>query len=715
MAGKKWGIFITTIIFCFQFLISIEIFEQINNDDLEAVKECLRSNPEFIEVEDSLGLSPLNYAVVHGKLEIIKYLYGLGARLDHGDNENSNPLHNASANGQLAVVEYLLSLGMDVNLADNNGNRALDFAAGSGNLELVALLIDHGADITVEDNYGGVAIHSAVYSGNLDLVKLLVEKGADINGENRWGVQPIHYAAWRGHTDILKYLISAGADINSTTTESGEIPLTWAMVAARFETADYLLANGSEINYKSPDGSTPIFAAYKSSLESIQYMLDKGADVNAADTTFTTALIRCGWSGDRNKINLLLDNGADINARNTWGQSILTHAIRLDSLETVRLLLEKGAKFEYNDCIGDACISMDGSALHQAVKLGSAGITSLLLEKGANIDFADLRYNRTPLHWTAIKGYTDIAEILINAGSDLNFKDLQDNTALHYAEKYHQADIVSLLKENNAAEIKLSKHDKADLLNRKLKDQEAAIWYLGHSGWGILTKNNFVIFDYWLWNRGPDQPCLDNGAIDPAQLKDKKVTVFVSHEHADHYDPRIWEWQEQIDNITYIFGFQPQLEQEQSYVFLPARTDTIVNDIKITTIESNDTGEGFLIEVDGVTILHPGDHANRQRDFSGTYLAEIDFLKAKNPDIDISFMPISGCGFGDQVAVKMGVYKTIEKLRPKTFFPMHSIGAEYNYTEFIEQMEADQDYDVQSEAATNIGDRFFYKKGKIKA
>jgi L-ascorbate metabolism protein UlaG (beta-lactamase superfamily) len=188
----------------------------------------------------------------------------------------------------------------------------------------------------------------------------------------------------------------------------------------------------------------------------------------------------------------------------------------------------------------------------------------------------------------------------------------------------------------------------------------------------------------------------------------------VSHEHRDHYDPRIWEWQDQISDITYIFGFKPQLEEDQDYVFLPARRDTVINDIKITTIESNDTGVGFLLEVDNLTILHPGDHANRERDFSGTYLAEIDFLKARQPVIDISFMPISGCGFGDQEAVKMGVYRTIEELEPQTFFPMHAIGAEYRYSEFIEQMETDHDYDIQSVAATNLGDRFFYKKGKIK-
>ncbi|MFC1887197.1 ankyrin repeat domain-containing protein [Candidatus Cloacimonadota bacterium] len=711
MSVIKRGFFVAALFFCVQIIWAAEIHELISSDDLTGVETILASNPEFLEVEDSLGLSPINYASAYGKLEAVKLLVQLGADLDHGDNENSNPLHNASANAHMDIVEYLISIGMDVNKTDDNQNSPLDFATRVGHMGIAGLLIDNGADINVVDRYGGVAIHSAVYSGNLELVELLVDKGADIHVGNTWDVQPIHYAAWRGHTDIVEYLLSKGADINAIA-QSGEIPLTWAIVASRFETADYLLEHGSDINYRSPDGSTPIFAAHKTSLEAIQYMLEKGADVNIADTTFTTALIRCGWSGDRQKIQLLLDNGADINARNDWGQSILTHSIRQDSLETIKMLLDNGAKFEYNDCIGDACISMDGSALHQAVKVGSLPITELLLNRGANADFADLRYNRTPLHWAAIKGYSDIADKLLNTATDIELKDIDKRTAIYYAKKYNNHDIVSMLEDHDAKNYKISKNDSKNYLNEKIENGEAAIWYLGHNGWGILTENNFIIIDYWLWQRGADQPSLNNGSIDPEEIADKKITVISTHEHADHYDPRIWEWRSGLEDVTYIMGFQPETEEE--YIFLPARKDTMINDIKFTSITSNDSGIGFLMELDGITVFHPGDHANRQRDFSGTYIAEIEFLKEKQPEIDISFMPISGCGFGDLEAVKLGVYRTLEELPANVFFPMHSIGGEYRYSEFIDEMEETTDFKVQSIAATQIGDRYYYKKGKIK-
>ena len=94
--------------------------------------------------------------------------------------------------------------------------------------------------------------------------------------------------------------------------------------------------------------------------------------------------------------------------------------------------------------------------------------------------------------------------------------------------------------------------------------------------------------------------------------------------------------------------------------------------MEIIPIESNDSGQGYFVKVDGVTIFHPGDHANRQRDFSGPFKKEIDFLADQGLKADILFAPVSGCGFGDIVAVKKGVFYTIDRLAARSVFPMHA-------------------------------------------
>ena len=43
---------------------------------------------------------------------------------------------------------------------------------------------------------------------------------------------------------------------------------------------------------------------------------------------------------------------------------------------------------------------------------------------------------------------------------------------------------------------------------------------------------------------------------------------------------------------------------------MPVHGEAVVDDMNIYVNHSTDLGGGYLIEVDGLTILHMGDHAN---------------------------------------------------------------------------------------------------------
>jgi len=362
-----------------------------------------------------------------------------------------------------------------------------------------------------------------------------------------------------------------------------------------------------------------------------------------------------------------------------------------------------------------ACDNNIGTPLHMAVKAGNLQMCNLLIDNGAAPNVTDSRFGQTALHYSAIRGFNDITESLIAKGADVNYKDLDKKTALYYAKLYNHGKLAEYLVDQKGKTKKPKKHYRRDYLTYKINDESAAVWYLGHSGWGLRTANNFLIFDYWENNRKSDYPCLSNGWIDPEEIKDLNVTVFVSHAHGDHYDPVIYEWAEVIPNINYVIGFEPAdfPSDRMEYFYTAPRTKTNVDGIEVVTIESNDTGVGFLIKVDDLTIYHAGDHANIEHDFSGPYLAEIDYLAKLKPEIDLAFMPIGhGCGGGDQTAVKLGVYKSLEILKPNVFFPMHSLNNEYRYEEFIEEAHKDG-YKTQMSSPRNKGDRFLYKKGRI--
>ncbi len=233
--------------------------------------------------------------------------------------------------------------------------------------------------------------------------------------------------------------------------------------------------------------------------------------------------------------------------------------------------------------------------------------------------------------------------------------------------------MVSLLKEKGGtlAEKPAAK----DWLSEPLGRQPGRGLVPGPFGLGGKTQKHLLVFDYWKRDAAPDEPALDNGSIRPQELADLDVTVFVSHDHDDHFMPAIFDLAEGTCQESPTSRISSPRVPE-GYSLLPIRKRKEINGMEIIPIESNDSGQGYFVKVDGVTIFHPGDHANRQRDFSGPFKKEIDFLADQGLKADILFAPVSGCGFGDIVAVKKGVYYAMDRLAARSVFPMHAVDGE---------------------------------------
>jgi L-ascorbate metabolism protein UlaG (beta-lactamase superfamily) len=313
----------------------------------------------------------------------------------------------------------------------------------------------------------------------------------------------------------------------------------------------------------------------------------------------------------------------------------------------------------------------------------------------------------------AIKGYGEIADLLLSKNADPNAEDKKGKTPLYYACRYSNKKVAKTLLSKGANKEDLKKSfGPSPLLKKQFKEGDALIWYTGHSGWAIKTQNYLLIFDYFENGPQSDTPFLANGAINTEEIKDLNVVVFSTHDHRDHYIPVIFDWQKNIPNITYIMGFKPK-DKEDGYIYLGPRQKKAINGMKITTIESNDSGVAFFVSVDGVKIFHSGDHANRKRDFSGPFAKEIDFLAEEGLKPDIFFAPVSGCGFGDLEAVKKGVFYTIKKLSPRAVFPMHAGGNSQKYIDFAEEAYK-AGLKVPMCCAENNGDKFYVGPKGIK-
>ncbi|UCE40992.1 MAG: MBL fold metallo-hydrolase [Candidatus Aminicenantes bacterium] len=253
-------------------------------------------------------------------------------------------------------------------------------------------------------------------------------------------------------------------------------------------------------------------------------------------------------------------------------------------------------------------------------------------------------------------------------------------------------------------------------LKRDLNKGEALIWYLGHAGWAVKTKNHLLIFDYvWVPRSGeiPENPTLANGYIDPAEIGDFSVFVFISHRHGDHFDPMIFKWEKSVENIQYIFGWEADQNPKYFYLTEP-RTKRTIDGLEIFNINHAFDGipeAAFLVKGDDLVIFHSGDHGSTGEVLNPLFKANIDYLSQQENQIDLAFISQFGSRAGGEV--NNGDMYTMERLGPKVTFPMHQGGGERFYMKFAQEAQ-------QKGARTRVicakkqGDRFFYQKGKIK-
>ncbi|KAL5590166.1 hypothetical protein FOBRF1_013723 [Fusarium oxysporum] len=123
-------------------------------------------------------------------------------------------IHLACSKGSKEIVEVLLDH-YSCDVLEGGSQTPLHVAAGYGHLEVVNLLLDRDADIRLTDEEGQTALHHAAGNGSLEIVKRLYDKYRGLlRVNNKEGQTALHYAARRGHVEIAEFLIAEGIDVN---------------------------------------------------------------------------------------------------------------------------------------------------------------------------------------------------------------------------------------------------------------------------------------------------------------------------------------------------------------------------------------------------------------------------------------------------------------------------------------------------------------------
>jgi L-ascorbate metabolism protein UlaG (beta-lactamase superfamily) len=239
----------------------------------------------------------------------------------------------------------------------------------------------------------------------------------------------------------------------------------------------------------------------------------------------------------------------------------------------------------------------------------------------------------------------------------------------------------------------------------------AEVWYLGHCGYAVKTADHLLVFDYQEKRDGqlsksrPDRPSLANGWLDPAEVKDLKVRVFVSHSHDDHFDPVILAWKEAVPDIAYYFGWKAA-DDPSCHCLVGPRAELESGGLEIATINSHHSGVpevAWLVKVDGLTLYHNGDC---QPDDP---LAEYDHLRRKTDVIDLAFVPPvyeDGQRYTRQNAA------LFTKFRVRAAFPIHVQAGGAMYLDFQKAFKA-KFPGLPVYVPLSMGHRFVFRNGRI--
>jgi ankyrin repeat protein len=169
---------------------------------------------EVFELLVSKGarISTIHLAAYYGDLERAKTFLRNGGNVNERNTQNElTPLDYAVRGGKIEVVKLLISKGADVNAISKN-MPALLYTVMNGKTEIAELLLDNGADPDLPGKQFGMPIlHMAAYSGSTELVDLLIKKGIDVNAKDRRGQTALDMAKQFNKQKIVELLKKHGA------------------------------------------------------------------------------------------------------------------------------------------------------------------------------------------------------------------------------------------------------------------------------------------------------------------------------------------------------------------------------------------------------------------------------------------------------------------------------------------------------------------------
>lgn len=376
-------------------------------------------------------LTLLHWAAIGGHVTIAQRCLDKHLDVNTLDGAGKTPLWYAAINGRKEMVDYLLKKGAD--FMDPDELPLLHAAVIGDLIDLVRLCLEKGYDIKCEKKYKQSILHLCnLEDSKLTMLRFLVEKGAPLNSLDYDQKTVLTRALEKNHLEAAEFLKQHGAIENMETFTQRNINQRRNLRDAAADNdifrVEKLLREGVDINSVYKYGTALDQAAVDGNLNMVKYLLNHGAQLNKTDSQGKNAMHHAVKGGSIRMIDFLIDLGAELNRQDEEGKTAAFYA--LDKLEILKRLFLNGASDRITDHEGNtllhwACKPSQFDNVPKATEL----ITFLL---SRNLDINALNSTQeSPLFFAVREGNAPLIIWLLDHGASPSLSDKNDWTALH--------------------------------------------------------------------------------------------------------------------------------------------------------------------------------------------------------------------------------------------------------------------------------------------
>ena len=289
--------------------------------------------------------------------------------------------------------------------------------------------MDIGADPNITDNCKHSSLHSAIDGHcSIDNLKEIIDHGAYVNAVSKNGETPFLLACSSAQAASVKLLLKAKADPNITDDDGNTSLHSTISADCSNETLQEIIDHGADVNAMNKRGRTALLlGCFYRQMDSVRVLLEAGADPTIADEEgFSCLHTAVDGRCSKDFLQELIDHGAHIDAKRKDGTNAVLSACRTGQSESVRFLLEAGDDVNI--------VKPDGNTILHVAVHGNCSKETLqtIVEHGVNVNVLNNRCE-TALILACDTAQAESIKFLLENGADPNISDTEKYTCLHAA------------------------------------------------------------------------------------------------------------------------------------------------------------------------------------------------------------------------------------------------------------------------------------------